>query len=315
MDTSKRMAPKQTLATLTEDLTKYPPRTTAPASSGRFSLQRFNLRVPKRVNASMSIKQQVDDAQFLHKNGRHLGSLTLLLIAVGGSSRRVFPADTPSRTPTKSRPNMGDAEAYKLFLDSRLRDMRISISLPYGGKQVDIVTVLYKYMRCALAHQSELPNDIEFSRSEKETERNQWTLNIEGHRLVLSHGWIALLTDLIVFSRCNAKEFGIKHFDLIPTDGLDDEALTLQLASEYGVDKSALPYLKRAILELTPEAVLSSDDDALRASFISVRESAHLIGAPLMMTKIIAGHDFKLTPMGLSLLRSMAGKYQQVELS
>jgi hypothetical protein len=62
----------------------------------------------------MSIRQQVEDGTFLAKNGRHLGALTILLVAIAASARKCFPKGTKSfENPAES---MGDREAFTVSL-------------------------------------------------------------------------------------------------------------------------------------------------------------------------------------------------------
>ena len=39
----------------------------------------------------MSVRQQVEDAKVLAQNGRHVGALTNLMLAVAASARKCFP--------------------------------------------------------------------------------------------------------------------------------------------------------------------------------------------------------------------------------
>ena len=62
----------------------------------------------------MSIKAQVEDALFLSHNGRYVGALTNLTLAIAASSRKIFPQGTKSKE--DSSKEMGDREAFTLFL-------------------------------------------------------------------------------------------------------------------------------------------------------------------------------------------------------
>lgn len=119
----------------------------------------------------MSIKEQVEDALFLSQNGRHVGALTNLMLAIAASSRKTFPRGAKSREePSKE---MGDGEAFTLFLGGRIRKILFGdyggpdignsgISVGFRGKQYDVAYILYKFYRCELVHNGELPEDIEF---------------------------------------------------------------------------------------------------------------------------------------------------------
>ena len=64
----------------------------------------------------MSIKQQIDDAIFLAKNGRHQGALTVLMLAVAASSRKTFPKKKSKSIADPSKV-ISDREAFTLLLE------------------------------------------------------------------------------------------------------------------------------------------------------------------------------------------------------
>jgi hypothetical protein len=94
----------------------------------------------------MSIKTQVDDAAFLYHHNRHLGALTNLMLAVAGSSSKIFPVGTPSMSepPSKSGklPAMTDGEIFELFLGGRLRKIMYTET---NSKDIGSSGILFSY--------------------------------------------------------------------------------------------------------------------------------------------------------------------------
>src|SRR5256885_6365951 len=120
----------------------------------------------------MTVRQQVEDATFLAEHGRHVGALTMLLLAVAASSRRTFPKGTRSLKNPKEE--MSDPEAFTCFLGGRIRKILFGdfggpdhghsgVSVGFRGQQHDVAYVLYKFYRCELVHDGELPEDVEFT--------------------------------------------------------------------------------------------------------------------------------------------------------
>lgn len=100
----------------------------------------------------MTIREQVEDASFLAQNGRYVGALTTLMLAVAASARRTFPKGTKSRE--KPKEEMSDREAFTMFLGGRIRNILLcdfgapeqgtsGISVGFRGAQYDVAYVLY----------------------------------------------------------------------------------------------------------------------------------------------------------------------------
>src|SRR4051812_46429270 len=116
----------------------------------------------------MSIESAVDDAIALRGARRYEGALTSALIAVAGSSRKLYPNGTASLT--RPATAMGDGEAFKSFLGARLSEVIFDcnfgfatssgVALSFRGKEVLFEEILYSHYRCELVHKCELPQDV-----------------------------------------------------------------------------------------------------------------------------------------------------------
>jgi hypothetical protein len=110
----------------------------------------------------MSISARVEDAQFLWKSGRKVGALLSMLVAVSATSRKRYPQGTLSQDqPGKE---MGDGEAFRRFLGAefhRIFGLR-AVLVRFRGRDVDFVQILWKFVRCELEHDAEIPSDIRF---------------------------------------------------------------------------------------------------------------------------------------------------------
>jgi hypothetical protein len=281
----------------------------------------------------MSICEQVEDAAFLAQHGRYVGALTILVLAVAASSRRTFPKGMQSiEEPTKE---MSDREAFTLFLGGRIRKILFGdfggpdagnsgILVPFRGKKHDVAYVLYKFYRCELVHDGELPEDVEFTAPEVGIPQG---LNIEnqgirvsisaGEKMVLDYGWIDLLIKAVVNARCNGPEFGIQHYDLIPLPGIEDQAFLEELATKYGTSLGRVQILKHAVRKLSPVSIIDGTNEAIAAQFQGLVDSGEINGGAITG---LFGHGFtdqagRLLERGFALLREVASGYQRVETS
>jgi hypothetical protein len=277
----------------------------------------------------MSIKQQVEDAVFLAKNERHLGALTNLMLAVAASSRKTFPkGKTKSlKDPTK---NMGDGEAFALFVGGRIRKILFGdfggpdsgnsgISVNFKGKQLDVAYVLYKYYRCELVHEGELPEDIEFSPSSENQNsggsNNGVSVSVScGNTMVLDYGWIDLLVNAVVYARCNGKIFGIDHFDLVAVDGVNEDEHCKAMVQTYGITLGRYQILKEAARHITPSNVVKDSDELLVKKFSGLVSTNVINGGAItgLSSHELSDREGKLLPKGLEILKEIGAAYQLV---
>ncbi len=95
----------------------------------------------------MSIRRRVEDALMLYHHGRYEGAILNALIAVAASSKKEI-----------TNPSVSDREAFESFLDKRWRGV---IKVEFRGQLQSIPYILYKWFRCKLVHEGQLPLDVE----------------------------------------------------------------------------------------------------------------------------------------------------------
>ncbi len=277
----------------------------------------------------MSIKQQVEDAIFLAKNERHLGALTNLMLAVAASSRKTFPKGKAKslKDPTK---NMGDGEAFSLFVGGRIRKILFGdyggpdtgnsgISVNFKGKQHDVAYILYKYYRCELVHEGELPEDIEFSAPSENQNMgiNNGGVGVSigcGNAMVLDYGWIDLLVNAVVYARCNGKVFGIDHIELVAVEGVSEKEHCESMVEAYGITPGRYQILKEATKHITPDCVVKDSDEVLVKKFSDLVSKNVISGGAItgLSSHDLSDREGKLLPKGLEILKEIGAVYQIV---
>jgi hypothetical protein len=99
------------------------------------------------MNKMDGIAARLDDAVLLWKNGRRDGAFLNALIAVAALARKRYP-------------NLRDRESFeRCFADFDLRISRVE----YRGECHPLEHIFYKWMRCNLVHEAEIPPDIHFN--------------------------------------------------------------------------------------------------------------------------------------------------------
>lgn len=274
----------------------------------------------------MSIKAQVEDAVFLAKSQRFVGALTALMLAIAASSRRVFPRGTNSVE--KPKEEMGDREAFTLFLGGRIRKLLFGhlggpetgnsgISVRFKGKQYDLAYILYKYYRCELIHNGELPENIEFAPSQH-PEPGRLAVSISsGEKMILDYGWIDLLINAVVYAECNGPEFGIKHYRLGQNSGVDESVFRNDAVARFGITPGRYEILKHGVKTIGPHIVRSSKDEEVIAHFSKVVESGEINGGAItgLRSYGLSNDNGVLLPKGLEILRHISEAFDLTEIS
>ena len=153
----------------------------------------------------MTIRARLEDAHFLHQHGRYEGALLSVLVAAAASSRRRFPKGAaPSRTnPAK---DMGDREAFETFIAEQLPVVsdRGVFRVWFQGQLRPIGEVFYKWLRCTLAHEAELPPEIQFVTNPRP--RGLLVRHLAGppEAIMLSHNLVIFLADMVARAPENA---------------------------------------------------------------------------------------------------------------
>lgn len=272
----------------------------------------------------MSIKQLVNDAAYLAGQGRHLGALSILMIAIAGSAKKRFPDK-----------GIGDRERFESFLGARIASLisdqikaddvgASGIYLTFRGNKHLIEHILYKYYRCELMHEAELPQDVAFvSRSGSPLMNYTISHNgasagagIEGDTVVFDSGWINLLIKAVVLAKVNGDEFGIEHFQLV-FKGENEALLHASLVEKYGLTLGRLEILKSVVEAITPEIVEKIDDAELVNRFKGLVDSEIIIGGMLsgLFSRALTDENDVLLPKGVHALRDLAPSYAWVRMA
>lgn len=273
----------------------------------------------------MSLKHLVDDARFLAADGRYLGALSVLMLAIAGSSKKRFSKKQRSlKDPEKW---MGDGEAFELFLGGRIAELinglpeesdigTSGINVSFRNKIHTLEYILYKYYRCELVHEAELPKDVGFSPRSEEFSAPGVTLINNGFTvgfsliddgIALDTGWIDVFINAVVFAPINGSEFGIEHFRLRAKNG-DERSFLKEISDKYDLSDGRMRILKLAVQILTPSRVAESSDLELIGNF------QKLVNAGTINSGMITGLTVKgltdwggvLQPKGTAVIREVA---------
>ncbi|MGD0938497.1 MAG: hypothetical protein ABR905_02210 [Terracidiphilus sp.] len=139
----------------------------------------------------MSIRSRLEDAELLWKSGRLEGAFVLALIAVAATSRRAFPGQK-------------DGEAFENFLN---QGWFKRLSVEYLGKVHEMRHIFYKWFRCELIHEGELPIDVEIVPDLKPGSLSVRAGGAPGYVLQVSRGWFHELVVTVIRAEVNRDQF------------------------------------------------------------------------------------------------------------
>jgi hypothetical protein len=272
----------------------------------------------------MSIKGQVEDAIYLAKDGRFAGVLTTLMLAVAASSRKVFPDGTSSLK--KPKEPMRDNEAFTLFLGGRIKTLLFreyeddwingsGVMVRFKEKHYDIAYILYKFYRCELVHNGELPEDIEFAPSQRaETSGLSVSIN-SGDKMVLDYGWLDLLIKAVVEAECNGQEFGITHYRLAVKSGIDEPTFINNLVTRFGITPGRLGFgiLKHVVKNINPQRIMISSDKEVVGLLIGLVKTGVIDSGDIraLSRHRITESNGTLTTKGLEIIRLISEAYRR----
>lgn len=144
----------------------------------------------------MSVKERLEDAQLLHQANRNQGAMLSVLVAVAATSRKRRPF------PTK------DWDAFESFLKEEMLAVMGGVvqnfHVRFRGEMMRLEHVLYKFLRCELAHEAQLPSDVRFF---QEDPPGTLTIDVQDTYFGLSYSWMAALSKVVRFAPENAAEF------------------------------------------------------------------------------------------------------------
>jgi len=136
---------------------------------------------------SMSVKARLEDAAILAANGRMEGALVSVLIATAATSRKRYPKPKKGAKSTKATET--DRGAFEAFVHSVMPiiSRAENYNVKFRGQTIGFESLLYKFVRCELAHEAQLPSDVRFT---KGTE--------PGHlRVEVTPNWISISETII----------------------------------------------------------------------------------------------------------------------
>lgn len=198
------------------------------------------------------------------------------------------------------------------------------LTIVFRDQKWDIEYILYKFYRCELIHDAVLPSDVEFgpakfnpSPDSTPIDRNIQVSISNCDGLVLDHGWLNLLHEAVVYAPCNGKEFGIKHYQLVPKDGIDAESFLAGVVSQYQTTIGRVHILKRMVYHLTPTIIINGAYETIAAQFKDLIVTRKVNGGQILG---LAHHGFtnrtgELEARGLDALRSIASGFLLIEYS
>lgn len=142
----------------------------------------------------MSIRERVDDALMLWERGRKEGAFLNVLVAVAATSRRRFP----------DRNAIGDREAFVRFLEAA---HSVRLRVEYRGECLPVEQIFYKWVRCQLIHEGELPVDIEFMPDSGPGRIAVRAGGAPEYVLKVSEGWFHHMVGAVALAPENVSEF------------------------------------------------------------------------------------------------------------
>lgn len=277
-----------------------------------------------------NIKQRVEDAKFNYEHGRYEAALSLLLSAVDGSARKIFPEGVPSiNNPVDKKGNpiaMGNKERYVRFLGVRLAHVmgfHFGEEAYFANPRASMVSgvlspeeKIYMAFRCSDTHESGLPEELKyvFDKGLKD----QYELQLSGKEFRFSSGLLKILERVIVEAPTNGKEFGIEHFRLLPKEGLNPSSLYSYYEKEFEISKGRVDIL-RMMLAVIPDS-FNIDDTELVSALNQIFQYYLPEG---MKTGLCIGRfryppcvrDSGFTPQGIKICRDLLLNFKRVDIS
>ncbi|CAI1583297.1 Uncharacterised protein [Serratia marcescens] len=280
----------------------------------------------------MSIKELADDALYLKNNGKYNSALSLMCLAIAGSSRLMYPSGTKSVS--NKNDSMRDNEAFKICLNIMLSKVVLGCrdEIPqspditrfdFRGKESSLSAVLYEHYRCNLIHEASLPSYIHFVEEIEESKvnltLNNCTFGTYRDEAYLSYEWIDFLYDGLALLFCNASEFGVEHYDLVLRDGSDKKSFIDQICSKFDVSFGRVEYFmhylnidknyERDFNKVTSQQISAEFEELVREGvFTGVHRT------PFRSQGIIdLEHQF--TEKGMNLIKEMSGKFNKVKIA
>lgn len=151
----------------------------------------------------MSIRRRLEDAEFLLADGRVEGALLSICAAISATSRKRYP----------DREMINDRQAFTMFLGEEIRVasagafVNLSVGCPRnsgdqsGKETMPLQDVLYKFVRCMLAHEGRVGANVEFASTD------QLSFEMRSDRMILGGQLLRGLLRVVEYAPENASEF------------------------------------------------------------------------------------------------------------
>lgn len=151
----------------------------------------------------MSIRRRLEDAYLLLANGRADGALLSACAAISATSRKRYP----------DRKAMRDGEAFTKFLGEEMRVVtagafvNFNVVCPgadkakYNDGMMPLQDVLYEFVRCTLAHEGRIGENVEFA------DTDRISVEVKDDRLILGGEVLRRLLIVAEYAPENAAEF------------------------------------------------------------------------------------------------------------
>ena len=127
-----------------------------------------------------SAEERVQDALRLWSLGRREGAFLLAIVAVIVRAKQVYPSAT------------SDGDAFQKLIADRFQPR---LSVEFRGEQWPIERVFYKWFRCEIVHQGNLPVDVRFMDDAAEDELTVRAGGRPEFVLLVSPGWFHQLVE------------------------------------------------------------------------------------------------------------------------
>lgn len=268
----------------------------------------------------MTVESRTEEARLLLNAGKLEGAVGLLMIAIAGSSRKVY-----------KKPPYSDNKAFKFFLGGRLRQILLSdfegpyptqsnLKIEFNGKPRHLEDIIYEYCRNSILHDATIAPEIEISTQEIVEPNatfisNGTTLNLKFSKtLILDRTWIEVFFQVVAGAKCNngiAKTY-IKK--LIPINNDEADNVYKYLASEHRLTPRRINRLKEIVKTITPDTIKEVDDRQLKNIFLAVSKYISARILENLKLRNIVDDEYNLTTKGIDSLRKISVTHHLVDV-
>lgn len=273
-----------------------------------------------------SIRKRVEDANFNIQHGRYEAALALLLVAVDGSSKKVYPEGMKSLINPKNE--MKNKERYTRFLGVRLRQIlgfALDDSAYHEPNLIQFMDgmespeeQIYTKFRCNDLHESGLPEDLRYV-YEPEGVANKLEIAFSENGVRFSSGFLRLLEKVITEAPCNGDEFNVQYYRLKPEDDNSLDSFIDTLSQRHNISSGRVWILTQLIQFIGPYAYQIGDEDlssslalALEKNFPEGARTALSLGDGIQPVCL---QDDKITDFCIKIVRDIMGSAKLINVT